>query len=200
LPGLVARLLPIGGRPVRAGRLPRGRYCAKVFSFADGEPLAEVWFEVSSSESTLGLSNEALDDSAFVRGFLQEARLLGEECFVKPGRWSVEELDEMARCAELSSIPVLHRELLLRVRRLRIADHDLVTPPMIEEDLENLSLQGDDTELFPWFSVEPYDAGCYICIDIDTGDLVRVSYREHERLDETPREYLRKLLQRAAVR
>lgn len=182
---------------------PPGRYRLTLFSFLQGEPVAHVEFSLPPSHGAArgrvgGLSSE--DDASFVKAFLAEARLLREGCRIRPGRFSDADLAEMARLAEIPQIPAIHRELLLRVRRLQIADHDLVTPPILEEDLEVVRASTGEQDLFPWFSLKPYDREEFVCFDLNKGGLVHTLYRSVDPLRESPREYLLALLQQASTR
>jgi hypothetical protein len=204
-PSPTAILVETGPKEPGAGEerasAPPGRYGLRLFSFLDGEPLASAAaFELPPATGGISILDAGQDDASFVKAFLAEAREVGEECWLRPGRWEEAELEEMARLADLDAIPSLHRELLLRVRRLRIADHDLVTPPSAEEDLEVVRVHARERELFPWFSQKPYDRGEFICFDLESGALVQTRQLRVEPLGQSPRGYLVELLRRARER
>lgn len=182
--------------------MPPGLYRFVLISFLDGEPIATAPFTLPPGGAPVARAVDlGQDDASFVRAFLHELRALPPEAaWTKPGRWSEDELREMARLADAEVVPPLQRELLLRVRRLRLADHDLVTPPIIEDDMEEIRVQARDHEFFPWFSQKPYDAGAFICFDLARGGLVQIANLRVSPLSESPREFLLNLLRHAKTR
>jgi hypothetical protein len=175
-----------------------GTYRITLFSFLDGEALSPVEVSLPPGSDSVLRPEDATDDSSFVRAFLHEARELPQEDFwMKPGRYDEKEIMEMAYLIDRTGIPALHRELLLRCKRLQMLEHDLVTPPILADDLEEVRIHARDRDLFPWFALKPYDSGDFICFDLEKGGLVRAHHLQIEPIAESPRAYLLKLLRKA---
>jgi hypothetical protein len=178
-----------------------GKYRISLFSFLDGEALSPMELLLPPGNDSVLRPEDATDDSSFIRAFLHEAKDLAQEDFwMKPGRYDEKEIMEMAYLIDRTGIPALHRELLLRCKRLQILEHDLVTPPIIADDLEEVRIHARDRDLFPWFALKPYDSGDFICFDLEHGGLVRAHHLQIEPIGESPRAYLLKLLRKAKER
>jgi hypothetical protein len=178
-----------------------GKYRITLFSFLNGEALSPIEVLLPPGNDTALRPEDATDDGSFVRAFLHEAKELPQEDFwMKPGRYDEKEIMEMAYLIDRTGIPSLHRELLLRCKRLQILEHDLVTPPIIADDLEEVRIHSRERDLFPWFSLKPYDRGDFICFDLEHGGLVRAHHLQIEPIAESPRLYLLKLLRKAKER
>jgi hypothetical protein len=186
------------GNGYERGPAMPGSYKITLFSFLDGEPLPSVQVVLPPSNDHSLRAQDATDDHSFVKAFLQEAKELPEEAFwIRPGRYDEKEIAEMAYLVEQTQIPALHRELLQRCKRLQLLEHDLVTPPILADDLEEVRVHARDRDLFPWFALKPYDSGDFICFDLENGGLVRARQLQIEPIAESPRQYLLKLLQLA---